>query len=59
MAQRLKHLDEAEFGRVPKIEQRVDAVEDDLASVKRDAAVAATNTEWIVKHLDEKQKART
>lgn len=52
MATRMDALDKDEHGRVPKLEERVDEIDDKLATIETNSAVAATNTEWIKAMLE-------
>lgn len=47
MSTRLDHLDHGEHGRVPKVERRVDALEDDISEIKGDVREIKTHTAWI------------
>lgn len=51
---RLDNLDHEERGRVPRVERRVEATEEDIAEMKTGIAVIQTDTQWIREALGDK-----
>lgn len=47
VSHRLDDIDHRERGRVTKVERRVDDLEDAVADIKTDVALAANNSTWI------------